>query len=36
MADALANQNCTSTATPTTEVAAFNDGFATLTQVPVS
>lgn len=35
-ADALSKQDCTSTATPTTEVAAFNDGFATLTQVPAN
>ena len=33
-ADALSKQDCTSTANPTTEVAAFNDGFATLTQLP--
>src|SRR4051794_16735998 len=36
IADALSKQDCTSTANPTTEVAAFNDGFATLTQVPAS
>lgn len=34
IAQALQKQNCAATATPTTEVAAFNDGFATLTQVP--
>ena len=33
LADALAKQDCTSTATPTTEVAAFDDGFATLTSL---
>jgi 5'-nucleotidase len=36
MAQALQNQNCAATTTPTTEVAAFNAGFATLTQVPAS
>jgi 5'-nucleotidase len=34
ISQALAKQDCTSTANPTTEVAAFNDGFATLTAVP--
>lgn len=32
--EVLSKQDCASTATPTTEVAAFNDGFATLTSVP--
>jgi 5'-nucleotidase len=36
LTEALSKQDCTSAATPTTEVAAFNDGFATLTQVPAS
>jgi 5'-nucleotidase len=36
LAEAVSKQDCTSTATPATEVAAFNDGFATLTQVPAA
>lgn len=34
LAGALAKQDCASTAEPTEEVAAFNAGFATLTEVP--
>jgi 5'-nucleotidase len=34
LSQALSKQDCTSTANPTTEVAAFNAGFATLTAVP--
>jgi 5'-nucleotidase len=34
LSQALQPQDCASTTTPTTEVAAFNAGFATLTEVP--
>jgi 5'-nucleotidase len=36
LGQAIQKQNCAATTTPTTEVAAFNAGFATLTQVPAT